>query len=69
MDEGWQFLLQVSMLQVYSVLDISPDGKYLAAGCYDGHILVFDIKTKMCLDRYVIGVSQVNKEFVCHMAF
>ncbi|XP_078314086.1 WD repeat and HMG-box DNA-binding protein 1-like [Crassostrea virginica] len=37
---------------VYSVLDISPDGKYLAAGCYDGHILVFDIKTKMCLDRF-----------------
>lgn len=37
---------------MYSVLDLSPDGTHLAAGCYDGHILIFDLKTKTCVDRF-----------------
>lgn len=37
---------------IYSVLSLSPDGKYIAAGCYDGNILVFNISTKTCVDRY-----------------
>ncbi|XP_048732901.2 WD repeat and HMG-box DNA-binding protein 1-like [Ostrea edulis] len=37
---------------VYSVLDVSADGDYLAAGCYDGHILVYNLKTNACVDRF-----------------
>ncbi|XP_062579490.1 WD repeat and HMG-box DNA-binding protein 1-like, partial [Saccostrea cucullata] len=35
---------------VYSVLDISPEGDYLAAGSYDGQILIYNLQTKTCVD-------------------
>lgn len=37
---------------IYYGLSMSPNGKYLAAGCYDGNILIFDIDSKTCVDRY-----------------
>ena len=42
---------------------MSPDGQYLAAGCYDGNILVFHISSKTCVDRFVnrYRLVQLNK--------
>ncbi|KAK3093566.1 hypothetical protein FSP39_017398 [Pinctada imbricata] len=37
---------------VCSVLEISPDGKHLAAGCYDGHILIFNLNSKKCVEKF-----------------
>lgn len=37
---------------IYSILSLSPDGQFLAAGCYDGNILVFNINSKTCVDRF-----------------
>ncbi|OWF52969.1 WD repeat and HMG-box DNA-binding protein 1-like isoform X2 [Mizuhopecten yessoensis] len=37
---------------VLSVLALSPDGKTLAAASSEGNILVMDVKTRKCVDRY-----------------
>jgi len=39
------------LFQCVSVVAVSSDGKYLAAGSYDGWIAVFDLKTRKCLDK------------------
>ncbi|XP_060071524.1 WD repeat and HMG-box DNA-binding protein 1-like [Ylistrum balloti] len=37
---------------VLSILTLSPDGKFLAVGSSEGSILVLDVKTRKCVDRY-----------------
>lgn len=49
------FVIMVIM-QVYFVLDFLINGIYLAVGCYDGYIFIFDFKIKICVDRYDIIV-------------
>ena len=39
------------LFQLISVLSISKDGKYLAAGCSDGWIFCFGLNTNKCIDK------------------
>lgn len=43
--------------QVVSVVSVSLCGQYLAASCRDGIILIWDVNTKQCLVRSVVGLK------------
>ncbi|KAH3854450.1 WD repeat and HMG-box DNA-binding protein 1-like [Dreissena polymorpha] len=53
--QSWKKLTSITdpcFTEHVSVVAVSPDGKYLAAGGYDGWIAVFDLKAKSCVDKH-----------------
>lgn len=61
----------VLFLQPINAVSWSPCGQFLAAGCVAGLLTVFDVTTKMCLERCVTVLLFVFEDhlFQKHIRF
>ena len=45
-------------------MSVSPCGKYLAASCRDGNILIWELSSRKCLTRYLVFAKLFDIRFV-----
>lgn len=50
-------------LQPVNVVAWSPCGQFLAAGCVGGSLTVWDVNSKLCVERYSEVFAKLRQEF------
>lgn len=51
-------------LQPVNVVAWSPCGQFLAAGCVGGSLTVWDVNSKLCVERYCLTSVRAVREAV-----